>query len=183
MIDMGQQAGYRPFPYVARRNLTQELLEVPLVVRAFGLGRGSRMLEVGCGRGVALPVLARLCAPQYLAGIDIDPDALADARRRLTDRGVVAGLMRADVRRLPFPADSFDVVIDFGTCYHISSPELALAEIARVLGSGGLFVYETPLSQLMSHPVRSFGRRLPWRLVPQFRRHKARLLWASRVLS
>jgi len=81
---------------------------------------------------------------------------------------------------MPFPDAAFDLVVDFGTCYHIARPETALAEISRVLTPGGLFVHETPLSQVLSHPVRSFGRRIPWRLGPSLERHRTALLWSAR---
>lgn len=172
---------YQPFPNVERRNVFQEGLEIPLMVWALGLPRGGRILEVGCGRGVALPPLARALAPSRLVGIDVDADLVAEARGRVAERGVAAELYHADVRELPFVASSFDVVIDFGTCYHISRPSEALAEIARVLAPGGLFVHETPLSQLLSHPVRAFGRRIPWRSAPRLAPHRARLLWSTRM--
>ena len=170
---------YRPFPNVDRRNVFQEKLEVPLMVWALGLPSGVRILEVGCGRGVALPPLARALAPNRLVGIDVDAELVAEARRRIAARGVAAELYHADVRALPFPAASFDVVIDFGTCYHISRPHVALAEVARVLAPQGRFVCETPLSQLLSHPVRAFGRRLPWGSVPSLVPDRARLLWST----
>jgi SAM-dependent methyltransferase len=167
---------YRPFPNIARRNSTQEQVEVPALVRLMGLPAERRMLEVGCGRGIALPVLTRLCRPSRLAGLDIDRELLDDARRRCG-----AELVHGDVRDLPFPDASFDVVIDFGTCYHIARPEAALREIARVLAPEGLFVTETPLSQLLSHPIRSFGRRLPWDAVPGLAPARHRGLWSSRI--
>jgi ubiquinone/menaquinone biosynthesis C-methylase UbiE len=139
------------------------------------------MLEVGCGRGVALPALARLCAPARLAGIDIDGSTLVEAASRLGARSVEADLIVGDVRDLPFANESFDVVIDFGTCYHISNAEAALREIVRVLDERGLFVYETPANQLISHPIRSFGRTLPWQAAQGLRPHKARILWSSRM--
>ncbi|HEX8691153.1 MAG TPA: class I SAM-dependent methyltransferase [Longimicrobium sp.] len=171
---------YQPFASVARRNLMQELLEVPALVRALGLPRGGRMLEVGCGQGFALGPLARLCAPSRLVGLDVDGEALAEARRHLDAQGVAADLLEEDMRAMPLPDASFDVVIDFGTCYHISRPEAALAEIARVLAPGGWFVHETPVSQLLSHPVRSFGRRIPWKAAPTLAPHRSRLLWSAR---
>jgi ubiquinone/menaquinone biosynthesis C-methylase UbiE len=175
----GQQE-YRPFPNEEGRNSRQGSLEVPLMIRALGLPEGGRVLEIGCGRGVALPVLGRLLRPSRLVGLDPEVEFLEEARSRLSDAGITAELVPGDARRMPFPDGAFDLVVDFGTCYHIARPQAALAEIARVLSPGGLFVHETPLSQVLSHPVRSFGRRIPWRLAPLFERHRTALLWTAR---
>jgi ubiquinone/menaquinone biosynthesis C-methylase UbiE len=171
---------YRPFPNEEGRNSRQASLEVPLMIRALGLPTHGRVLEIGCGRGVALPILGRMLRPSRLVGLDPEVGFLEEARLRLTEAGVAAELVPGDVRRMPFPNAAFDLVVDFGTCYHIAGPETALAEIARVLAPGGLFVHETPLSQVLSHPVRSFGRRIPWRLGPSLERHRTALLWSSR---
>jgi len=171
---------YRPFPNEEGRNSRQASLEVPLMIRALGLPAHGRVLEIGCGRGVALPVLGRLLRPSRLVGLDSEVGFLEEARVRLTAAGVAAELVPGDVRHMPFPDAAFDLVVDFGTCYHIARPETALAEIARVLAPGGLFVHETPLSQVLSHPVRSFGRRIPWRLGPSLERHRTALLWSAR---
>jgi SAM-dependent methyltransferase len=92
--------------------------------------------------------------------------------------------VHADVRALPLDAGSFDLVIDFGTCYHVGGgaegARQALAEVARVLRPGGLFVHETPVAQHLAHPIRSFGRTLPWGAVPELVRDRAAVLWAGR---
>jgi ubiquinone/menaquinone biosynthesis C-methylase UbiE len=173
---------YRPFPNEEGRNTRQESFEVPILVRALGLPKRVRILEIGCGRGIALAPLARLLEPVRLAGLDIEPAFLAEARERLEARGIDAELVPGDARALPFPAASFDLVIDFGTCYHIARAKDALREVARVLAPGGQFVHETPLSQCLSHPVRSFGRRIPWRSEPRFGRPRRALLWSARPL-
>jgi ubiquinone/menaquinone biosynthesis C-methylase UbiE len=177
---MAMELEYRPFPNEAGRDTRQATIEIPLMVRALGLPSGGRVLEVGCGRGVALPGLARLLRPSRLVGLDIEPAALAEAGQRLEVAGVVAELVPGDVRRMPFPRASFDLVVDFGTCYHIARQGAALAEIARVLAAGGLFIHETPLSQLLSHPVRAFGRRLPWKGFACFERQRTAVLWSAR---
>ena len=174
-------AAYRPFPNLAHRNVLQQRLEVPSLVHLLALPAGRRMLEIGCGRGVALVALARLCRPAYLAGVDIDEELVAEARTMLARAGAEAELIVGDVRALPFADSSFDVVVDFGTCYHVDRPDAALAEIERVLAARGLFVHETPFGQLLAHPARSLGRSLPWAQAPRLRRERTALLWSRRV--
>jgi ubiquinone/menaquinone biosynthesis C-methylase UbiE len=171
---------YRPFPNEAGRNARQEMLEVPILVRLLQLPRQARVLEIGCGRGIALVPLARLLRPARLVGLDIEREFLAEARDRVDTAGVTAELVPGDARALPFPDRSFDLVVDFGTCYHIARAHEALAEAARVLAPGGQFVHETPLSQFLSHPVRSFGRTMPWRREPRFGCPRRALFWSAR---
>ncbi|HEY9225014.1 MAG TPA: class I SAM-dependent methyltransferase [Gemmatimonadaceae bacterium] len=176
---------YVAFGNVEARNGLQERIEIPLLIRALGLPRGGRVLEVGCGRGIALPVLAHRLEPDTLTGIDIDAKLVALANARVERSRVAATVRQADVRALPFGDESFDLVIDFGTCYHVSGGEAgsraALEEIARVLRPGGLFAHETPIAQHLAHPVRSFGRSLPWADVPTLERNRAAGLWATRT--
>jgi SAM-dependent methyltransferase len=172
---MRTETEYRPFASLAHKNLIQESFEVPTLVRALRVPAGGRVLEVGCGRGVALAPLGALLDPERLVGIDVDEQALAVAARTGTE------VYRADVRALPFDAGAFDVVVDFGTCYHVSRPEAALREIARVLAPGGLFVHETEIAQLLAHPIRSLGRSLPWDAAPELVAAHSALCWASRV--
>jgi SAM-dependent methyltransferase len=169
---------YRPFPNDEGKNTRQSRIEIPLFVNALAIPKGARILEIGCGRGIALPVLSELCLPTRLVGLDIDPELLAIAAEH-TD-GLNVELVQGDAREMPFPDGSFDVVIDFGTCYHIGSPEMALNEVGRVLSPGGIFCHETPLSQLMAHPVRWGGRLLPWHQVKRLTGGRRMLLWSSR---
>ena len=175
------ESEYLPFPDRERRNVFQEVLEVPLMVWALRLPVGARVLEVGCGGGVALPVLARLLQPRRLVGLDIDAPRLERARLRIRGLEARVELHAGDARELPYVDGSFDLVVDFGTCYHVARRAQALREIARVLAVGGRFVFETRASQRLSHPVRSWGRRLPWRAVPELVPERHALLWASRV--
>lgn len=175
---------YVPFGNMESRNGLQERIEIPLLLRALRLPRGGRVLEVGCGRGVALPVLAERLRPSSLVGVDIDGALLEAARQRVVRSGTRAQVRTADVRALPFASGSFDLVIDFGTCYHVGGGPAgrlaALDEIARVLCVGGLFVHETRVAQHLAHPVRSFGRRLPWSAVPTLAPVREALLWTAR---
>ena len=175
---------YRSFGNMESRNGLQERIEIPLMLRALRLPRGGRVLEVGCGRGVALPVLSERLAPVELVGVDIDPSLVRAAALRVSRTQTPASLHVADVRDLPFDNDSFDIVIDFGTCYHVGGgvegQRSALSEIARVLRPGGLFVHETRVAQHLAHPIRSFGRRLPWARVASLRAERQAVLWTTR---
>lgn len=177
---MGTSVDYTPFGNMESRNGLQATFAVPLLIRALGLPTGGRVLEVGCGRGIALPVLSRLLRPSKLVGLDNDDTLLGEARRRVDGGGLEVTLIYGDVRQMPFPDDSFDLVIDFGTCYHIARPAVALQEVERVLAPGGLFVHETRIAQHLAHPVRSFGRRLPWRMVPMLQTRRRAILWDAR---
>jgi len=176
-----EQVEYRPFPNEEGRNSRQAQWEVPVLVKSLRLPRDARILEVGCGRGIALPVLDRLCTPQRLAGLDIDEELLMEAAGNLRAHGTEAELHCGDVRQMPFADEAFDVIIDFGTLYHIARSQAALNEIARVLAPGGMFVYETKASQFLSHPVRSRGRRLPALADHGLRPRRWAMLWASRA--
>ncbi|HEV2859244.1 MAG TPA: class I SAM-dependent methyltransferase [Solirubrobacterales bacterium] len=176
-----EEVEYRPFPNEEGRNSRQTQWEIPALVKTLSLPRDVRILEVGCGRGIALPVLDRLCAPRRLAGLDIDEELLIEAAANLREHGTEAELHCGDVRRMPFADEAFDVIIDFGTLYHIARSQAALDEITRVLAPGGTFVYETKASQFLSHPVRSRGRRLPTLADHGLRHRRWAMLWASRT--
>lgn len=171
---------YETFPNQERRNFLQTHLEIPMLLRALPLPMGAAMLEIGCGRGVGLARFAELCQPCRLAGIDIDPALIGIARGRLAGVDTAIDLVEGDARALPFEEAEFDVVVDFGTCYHVDHPELALSEVARVLRPGGVFIHETRLAQLLAHPIRATRRKLPWSRVPELAVDRSAALWTSR---
>jgi len=163
------------------RNGLQTRIEIPLLVRLLRVPTGLDFLETGCGSGVGLVALARICRPASITGVDVDDDLLMLAQARCAERYVMARLVHGDIRDLPFEDGSFDVVVDFGTLYHVTPEEQALQEIARVLRSEGLLVHETPLAQLLAHPVLSSRKRLSWALAPQLAPRRSAGLWACRV--
>jgi ubiquinone/menaquinone biosynthesis C-methylase UbiE len=166
-----------PFPILPGRNWWQATVEMPWIAATLGIPRDARILEIGCGEGTALAWLADNVSPRRLVGIDLDRQAVGVARRRVPEAAVHHG----DARSLPLQGARFDVVFDFGTCYHIARPDRALREIARMLVPGGRLIHETPLGQLLAHPYRSFGRVLPWDRVPELRPDGHAGLFASRV--
>ncbi|WP_248884720.1 bifunctional demethylmenaquinone methyltransferase/2-methoxy-6-polyprenyl-1,4-benzoquinol methylase UbiE [Acidithiobacillus acidisediminis] len=101
---------------------------------------GQQVLDLAGGTGdLALLMHKRLQPHGRIVVSDINPDMLAVGERRLADRGVLAGVefVEANAEELPFPDQQFDLVtLAFGI-RNMTHPERALAEIYRVLKTGG----------------------------------------------
>ena len=102
----------------------------------------ARILEVGCGQGVGLLLLADRFPTAELVGVDLDPGMIRRARRRVAALGDRVELRLDDLSSLSDPPASFDVVVDFAAVHHVPDWCSALAEIARVLRPGGEFLFE-----------------------------------------
>lgn len=176
---MAHDDEYQPFPDIGERNLIQEFVEIPLLDLVLRLPHNAAVLEIGCGRGIGLAALAKRIAPQRLTGVDIDAELLTLAGQDLATSGHEVELLRADARALPLRTNSFDVVVSFGTLFHIARPEAAVAEIERVTRPGGQFVNETRVAQLLAHPVRSRRGGLRASDIDVLGPASPRLLWAS----
>jgi len=120
---------------------------------------GREVLEVGCGRGGGAAWLARVGAPARLVGLDAAPSAIRFARRRHEAQRNLQ-FVSGDAERLPFPAASFDVVVNVESSHCSGSVPRFLEEVARVLRPGGVLCFgdvrDTPqaaaLVQLFRHP-------------------------------
>src|SRR5580698_5136377 len=116
------------------------------VLDAAGAGPGTRLLDVGCGSGLAL-VLARQRGA-ITSGLDISPGLLAIARDRLPG----ADLREGDMEELPFEDEAFDAVTGINAFQFAGDPRRALREAARVTRPGGRVV-----ASLFAAPERSQG--------------------------
>ncbi len=109
------------------------------------------VLDVGCGRGLMLVGAARRLTTGRAVGIDLwqasdqadnRPDATAENARREGVDGRVE-VRTADMRELPFPVESFDVVVSHWAVHNLYAADdraVALAEMARVLKPGGVLI-------------------------------------------
>lgn len=101
------------------------------------------LLDVGTGPGVLLMELASRRPHLQLVGIDLSPDMVAAAERNLQVYGDRATARVADVCELPFPDESFDLIVSSMSAHHWDHPEAAVAELARVLRPGGrVYIYD-----------------------------------------
>ena len=107
-----------------------------------GVKAGETVLDVGCGTGVVAITAAR--AGARVTGLDLTPALLDQAREDAALAGVAEIVWtEGDAESLPYPDASFDVVLSqFGHMF-APRPEVAIAEMRRVLKPGGRIAFAT----------------------------------------
>ena len=110
-------------------------------IRAVGdLPEDSAVLDIPCGGGLALRGLRRDQHVRYVAA-DISPDMLARARRRASTLGRRdVQFANADIERIPFDDNEFDLCLSFNGLHCVPDPAAAIREISRCLAPGGRLV-------------------------------------------
>jgi ubiquinone/menaquinone biosynthesis C-methylase UbiE len=121
-----------------------------VLVNQAGLEPGQRVLEVGCGTGTLLMMIAEQHAGVSVVGLDPDPRALARARHKAAMASRSIRLDRGFADALPYTDSSFDRVFSSFMFHHLTDSEerqRTLREIRRVLKRGGrleLLDFSTP---------------------------------------
>lgn len=106
---------------------------------------GNRILDVGCGEGLAEVSIGRLQVSQIrLVGVDIVASKVAEARRAVAAHNQRAAFARADACRLPFTDGAFDSIFCIAVLQHIRDVPTAVGEIARIVRIGGRVVAVEP---------------------------------------
>ncbi|WP_067933663.1 class I SAM-dependent methyltransferase [Alicyclobacillus kakegawensis] len=96
----------------------------------------TRILEVGCGTG-RTSVYVQQKYGCTVVGVDVRREMVAKAQRRAGQVGAKVKFVQASAERLPFPADSFDLVYMESVNVFVDHLQQALAEYHRVLVPGG----------------------------------------------
>jgi SAM-dependent methyltransferase len=115
------------------------------------LPNGSAVLDVPCGGGLALRGLQKDQQVRYVAA-DISQDMLARARRRASALGRDdVEFVEADIERMPFDDNEFDLCVSFNGLHCLPDPAGAVREIVRCLRPDGRLIGDAV--------VRAAGRR------------------------
>jgi SAM-dependent methyltransferase len=119
------------FNEIARQNvvMAEEL------VKAVDPRPGQKVLDLACGSGTAALVAARRYCE--VSGIDYVPELITRARKRAEASGLQSDFLVADAQDLPFPDNSFDVVLSVYGVQFAPDQEKAAAEMVRVCKPGG----------------------------------------------
>src|SRR2546430_10708812 len=101
------------------------------VLQALRLRPGERVLEVGVGTGLSLPLYPR---DVTITGIDVSREMLEKARRRVARQRLanVEALLDMDAERMSFPEASFDKVVAMYVVSVVERPAPLLEELHRV---------------------------------------------------
>jgi len=149
----------------ARANVTKsdQAVLLPLLRAALDGTPGSRVLDVATGTArVPLLLAAQPWFDGAIDGLDLTPAMLARAQAKIAVAGLGrrVALHQGDAGSLPWPDDSFDLVVSLEALEFFPRPRRALAEMSRVLKPGGaLIVSKYPDLWARTLPFKGVTRR------------------------
>lgn len=125
------------------------------------LERGIDVLDVGCGSGRALNLMAATWPRSHFTGYDLSPEGVAAGKSLAAERGLSnIHFELRDVSELEV-SDSFDLVTAFDAIHDQARPGAVLAGIARALRAEGLFLMQdiagtSHVHRDVGHPMAPF---------------------------
>lgn len=149
--------GYAPAqgsdPQRFQHQLYLELLK--LLDERMPATRPLRLLEVSCGRGGGLGALLAAAPDRFDAtALDVAPNAIAFCRKHHGEHDRLR-FVEGSALDLPFPDASIDVLLNVEASNDYGDRARFFREVARVLGSGGVFLYAESLKSDQVEQVRA----------------------------
>lgn len=96
-----------------------------------------------------MEIILRQFGAAKVSGIDLDPEMVDRAQKRILSYAQRADVSLADITSIQSADESFDAVFDFGVIHHVPSWQDAIREVSRVLKPGGIFVFEEVSKQAL----------------------------------
>jgi ubiquinone/menaquinone biosynthesis C-methylase UbiE len=125
---------------VLRWGMREEAFKRRLIER-LGLQAGQQVLDLGCGTGTLTVMLKASQPAADITGLDGDAQVLSIARLKAERAGTEIRWKEAMAYQLPYPDETFDVVVSSLVTHHLATGDKAraFAEVRRVLRPGGAF--------------------------------------------
>ena len=137
------------------------------VIDGLHIPRGAKILELGAGTGTSFPAYPHDCR---VTGIDLAPDMLARARRKIEQNGWNhIEVLEMNALTLSFPDDAFDYVMAFHVVTVVPDPVVMIEEAKRVCRPGGKivivnhFTSDFPVLGSVTRSLDPLTRLLGWR--------------------
>jgi hypothetical protein len=152
---MAEDSGQTVLPAL----LSEILPLVPGMTRR--LEQGIEVLDVGCGAGLALMLLARTYPESRFTGYDVDPEAIARARVGAVELGL-ANVTFEQVDAVDMAEfGRFDLALSFDAIHDLARPDLVLRAIRRALRPDGVFLMQDlagscQVHKNLDHPIGPF---------------------------
>ena len=135
---MVEFTGERVIPGQVNDDLWSEHLARYAFARRYA--QGKRVLDAGCGTGYGSAELAQSAAA--VTGVDVAADAIEYARANYPLPGL--SFLESSCTAVPFPAESFDLLVAFEVIEHLPEYRSFLDECGRLLTREGLFIVSSP---------------------------------------
>ncbi len=139
-----------------QRLIAQARTLAPSVFRHLQLPDKGRLLEIGCGVGAELKLIAHRWPQLHLTGMDLNPSHLLAARDHLGAeiQQAQVSLVLGDARHFPFAHASFDAIITIWMLEHVADARPILDQALHLLRPGGeLICTEVDNAQFGFDPV------------------------------
>ncbi len=128
---------------------------------------GTRVLEMGVGTGLALPLYT---PDKRVTGIDLSPDMLALARDRVAALALpnIDGLLELNAEETGLPEAGFDIAVGMFVASVVPHPDRLLAEMRRLVRPGGHILFINHFSArgglrlAVERAMAPLGRALGW---------------------
>lgn len=158
--------------YTSKLHLFNEFAapELRALIGGLGLRNGERVLDAGCGVGLATVWLAEQVAPAGLVvGLDLSAAHVRTAQQQARQAMLPIMLLQGDLDSLPLAQRGFDLVWSSNTINHLRDPLTGTRQLAALLRPGGRLV----LGQSLFLPEMFFAwdARLEQRVIEADRRY------------
>lgn len=124
--------------------------------------RFPKVIDIGCGFGHSFDELANRFSPEFIVGMDADPNLHLRAKKAAAACSKPVHLHAANAARIDLPDQEFDLLLCHQTFHHIIEQDAAIAEFFRILKPGGFllfaestrrYIHSLPIRILFRHPM------------------------------